>query len=88
MITLYHLPLSAESRIARLTLKEKDVSFSLKVEPTWERRNEFLALNPACTVPVAVDEKNNIIVGAFVLAEYLEDVSDKMTLIGEDPLER
>mgnify|MGYP001334204127 FL=1 len=88
MITLYHLPLSAESRIARLILLEKNISFSLQVELTWERRNEFLALNPACTVPVAVDENNNIFVGVYVLAEYLEDISDKMLLIGEDPLER
>ena len=55
MRMLYHLWLSPGSRKVRLALAEKGLEFSMKVEKTWERRPEFLALNPAGEVPVLVE---------------------------------
>ncbi|MGZ5415531.1 MAG: glutathione S-transferase family protein, partial [Aeromicrobium sp.] len=55
MRTLHHLWLSPLCRKIRLVLAEKKLDFELKVEPVWERRRSFLALNPACEVPVLVE---------------------------------
>jgi glutathione S-transferase len=52
LATLYHFWLCPFSRAARLALHESEVEFDLKLEKTWERRTEFLALNPAGDVPV------------------------------------
>ena len=47
MRVLYHLTLSPFARKVRIALAEKSLDFTLKLEKTWERRPEFLALNPA-----------------------------------------
>ena len=65
MLTLYHLFLSSHSRKIRIVLREKGLEFELKAEKTWERRPEFLALNPAGEVPVLVvrnDESDDVTV--------------------------
>ena len=49
MRLLYHLPLSPFSRKVRLVLAEKRLPFEMRVEKVWERRPEYLELNPACT---------------------------------------
>ena len=61
MRTLYHLWLSPYARKVRVVLKEKNLECELKVEKVWERRNEFLAINPAGQIPVLIDE-NGVIV--------------------------
>ena len=43
---LYHLPLSPFSRKVRLVLSEKRLPFELRLEKVWERRPEYLELNP------------------------------------------
>jgi len=47
MRVLYHQSLSPFCRKVRITLAEKKLEFELRLEPVWERRAEFLALNPA-----------------------------------------
>ena len=54
MRTLFHLWLHPFSRKVRIALSEKKLTFELKIEKVWERRTEFLALNPAGDVPVLV----------------------------------
>jgi glutathione S-transferase len=39
----------------------------------WERRESFLALNPAGTTPVLVEDSGLAIPGASVIAEYLHE---------------
>ena len=46
MLTLFHNPMSAGSRAVRLMLSEYDVDAKLVEEHVWERREEFLTLNP------------------------------------------
>lgn len=41
----------------------------------WERRREFLALNPAGTTPVLEDATAGVIPGANVIAEYLDETA-------------
>ena len=39
----------------------------------WERREEFLVLNPAGTTPVLVEEGRPAVPGAAIIAEYLDE---------------
>ncbi|RUV30524.1 glutathione S-transferase family protein, partial [Mesorhizobium sp. M1A.T.Ca.IN.004.03.1.1] len=52
MPTLYHHPMSSASRFVRLILAEYGYQTDLIEEQTWEKRRDFLALNPAGTLPV------------------------------------
>lgn len=88
MRTLLHLPLSAPCRIMRVALAEKRLEFDLRVEKVWERRPEFLTLNPAGEVPVLVEEDGTTLTDAWVIAEYLEEVYPEISLLGADPLLR
>jgi glutathione S-transferase len=88
MRTLYHLWLSPHSRKVRFALKEKSLPFDMKVEKVWERRPEFLALNPAGTVPVLVDDDGTAVADSSVICEYLEEVYPERKLIDGSPAER
>jgi len=46
MPTLYHHPMSSSSRFVRLILTEYGYQTELIEEQTWEKRRDFLALNP------------------------------------------
>jgi glutathione S-transferase len=73
MLTLYHHPFSPASRFVRLMLAEHEVKAELVAERTWERRPEFLALNPAASVPVLVENDGPPIVGAYPIMEYVDE---------------
>lgn len=88
MRTLYHLWLSPGARKVRLILKEKNLDFELKIERTWERRPEFLALNPAGEVPVLIEPDGSVLSDSAAIAEFLEEVYPDRPLIGLDPLQR
>lgn len=92
MLTLFHFSLSASSRFVRLSFAEYGEELALIDEKPWQRRQEFLALNPAGTVPVLLAEGDVPIVGAQVIAEYVDETRgafkrDKR-LFAEDPFER
>ena len=80
---LYHLPISPASRKVRLVLSEKSLAFEMIEERDWERREDFLALNPAGEVPVLIDEDGEVICGAPAICEFLEEAhSDNPVLPG------
>ncbi len=74
MLEVYHFPLCPFSRKLRIVLKEKLISFELFYEPFWQRRPEFLRLNPLCETPtiIAPDIKPSIY-GNNPLFEFLEE---------------
>ncbi len=74
MLTLFHHAFCPHSRFARLALGEHGLDARLVEERAWERREEFLALNPAGTTPVLVEEGRPPIPGAAIIAEYLDEV--------------
>lgn len=87
MIKLYHHPLSVPSRFARLVLSECEIAPELIEERTWERREEFLLLNPAGTLPVLVEQDGPAIAGSWAISEYLDEtrgfgLSDRRLLPG------
>ncbi len=88
MRVLYHLPLSPYSRKVRLVLAEKRLPFELRVEKSWQRRPEYLALNPAATVPTLVEDNGLVIPDSAVICEYLEDAYPETPLLGRTIAER
>jgi glutathione S-transferase len=69
---LIHHRLCPHSRFIRVALAEYGIAPELVDEPVWERREEFLALNPAGTTPVLIDDGLTV-PGAMVIAEYLDE---------------
>ena len=88
MRVLYHLPLSPFARKVRLVLGEKKLPFELQLEKVWERRPEYLDLNPAGTVPTLVEEKGLVIPDSGVICEYLEEAYPEAPLLGRTLAER
>ena len=88
MRVLYHIPLSPFCRKVRVALKEKGLPFELKLENVWERRHEFLALNPAGKVPVLVEADGTAIADSVAVTEYLQEVQPQPDLLGGNPAQR
>lgn len=88
MRTLYYLWLHPFSRKVRIVLAEKKLDFELKIEKIWERRTEFLALNPAGDVPVLIEPDGTTLSNSQVICEYLEEVYPETDLLGSDPVQR
>jgi glutathione S-transferase len=88
MRTLFHLWLHPYSRKVRLALGEKNLKFEAIIEKTWERRTEFMAMNPAGDVPLMIEEDGTILANSSVICEYLEEVYPEISLLGDDPINR
>ena len=73
MLTLFHHPVCPHSRFIRLALGETGLTAGLIEERAWDRREEFLLLNPAGTTPVLVDEGHPAVPGVNIIAEYLDE---------------
>ncbi|MFM8992479.1 MAG: glutathione S-transferase family protein [Alphaproteobacteria bacterium] len=82
MRTLYHLWLSPFSRKVRIALREKNLACDLRIEKVWERREEFLRMNTAGTVPVLVEEDGMVVSDSAVICEYLEEAYPEVSLLG------
>ena len=74
MYTLYHHDFCPHSRFIRLVLGEYGLDLTLMDERPWDRREEFLKLNPAGTTPVLVSDDMPAIPGAGIIAEYIDEV--------------
>jgi len=88
MRVLYHLTLSPFSRKVRVVLAEKNLDFTMKTEKTWERRPEFLALNPAGEVPVLIEPDGTVLAATDAIVEYLDEAYREKILIGINPVDR
>jgi glutathione S-transferase len=88
MRRLYYHPIFPFARKARVAMAEKRLDFSLCMERPWERQEAFLALNPACEVPVLLEDDGTVIAGHGPLTEYLEEAYQGPSLLGGDPRRR
>ncbi|TAN64195.1 MAG: glutathione S-transferase family protein, partial [Magnetospirillum sp.] len=88
MRTLYHHPLCPFSRLVRVVMAEKKLDFEPQIEKFWERRADFVALNPAGEVPVLVEEGGTALCDSLAIAEYLDEVHREPPLLPSDPLAR
>ncbi|MEO0327137.1 MAG: glutathione S-transferase family protein [Pseudomonadota bacterium] len=78
MHTLYHHSMNPGSRYVRLLLGEYGQKVAFLDEKVWERRPEFLALNPAGTVPLLQLEEGECVCGAVVIGEFLDETCGAM----------
>ncbi|GLQ05001.1 FtsZ-binding protein FzlA [Sneathiella chinensis] len=85
MRILYHFWISPACRKVRLALNEKGLKYELVVEKDWERRDGFLALNPASEVPVLEDENGAVLADSQAIVEYLEETYEDVPLLPKDP---
>ena len=87
MNSLYHLPLSPFCRKIRLMLAEKNSEVDLIEEFVWDRRTDFVRLNPSSKVPV-------LKIGDLVLSEsnaifeYIEEVHPNPPLLPKSLVDR
>lgn len=84
MRTLYHNWFCPQSRKIRVALAEKGLDFLLSFEKTWERRPEFLLINPGGSVPVLVEKDGPTLVDNYAITEYLEETYPERPLMGAD----
>lgn len=92
MPTLFHHTFCPHSRFVRLALNEFGIDTRLIEERTWERRRDFLVINPAGTTPVLVEDGRPPVPGAAIIAEFLDEIfgpvlSDRR-LMPPEPSER
>jgi glutathione S-transferase len=88
MRLLYHFPLSPFARKIRIVLAEKKLPFELREEKPWERRDDFLALNPAGEVPVLIEPDGTVLADSQAIAEFLDETHPEPLLLGIAPEER
>ena len=87
MRCLYHLPLSPFCRKIRLVLSEKKLDVDLLEEPVWEKRLDFIRLNPASQVPVLKID-GLIISESNAIFEYLEEVYSQTLLLPQNSVDK
>ncbi|MBM5782657.1 MAG: glutathione S-transferase family protein [Pelagibacterales bacterium] len=85
MYRLYHHPVCPFSRKVRIHLNAKEIGVELIQENFWERRKEFIAMNPAGSVPVLFDNSNSAVVcNSATIIEYIEEKhSETENFLGE-----
>ena len=85
---LHHLPLSPFSRKVRVVMAEKRLPVELRLERIWDRRREYLDMNPACTVPTLIEDNGLVIPDSGVICEYLDEAYPDTPLMGHTLAER
>ncbi|MBZ0130385.1 MAG: glutathione S-transferase family protein [Rhodobacteraceae bacterium] len=87
MHRLYHVPLSPFCRKVRLVLAEKRIEVELIEERYWEKRKDFILMNPAGMVPV-LKADGLTLAESSAICEYLEEVHPEPPLMPTKPSER
>ena len=92
MLTLFHHPFCPHSRYIRLAIAEYGLEHRAIEERVWERREEFLKLNPASSTPVLMAQGYPPVPGAALIAEFLDEtvgaaMADRR-LLPADPAQR
>ena len=81
MLRLHHVPLCPFCRKIRVALREKGLAAELVEVVPWDRKDEFLLLNPASEAPVLVDD-DFVVADSQAIAEYLEEAYPETSLLG------
>ena len=82
MWQLFQFPLCPFSRKVRLVLGEKGIAHELVRENPWDRRDEFMDLNPAGETPVLVETELGLtLIGSQPIVEYFDETIDKSPML-------
>ncbi len=82
MWQLFQFPLCPFSRKVRLVLGEKGIGYELVRESPWERRDEFLDMNPAGSTPVLADTgSGKTLIDSRAICEYFEETVEASRMI-------
>lgn len=89
MWQLYQFPLCPFSRKVRLLLGEKQIGYEPVRESPWDRRDEFLDLNPTGQVPVMVDTERGVtLIDSSVICEFFEETVGKQAMLNGTATDR
>ena len=88
MWQLFQFPLCPFSRKVRLLLGEKGVGCELVRESPWERRDEFLDMNPTGRTPVLADGKGLVLIDSTAICEFFEETVDKAPMVNGTAVNR
>jgi glutathione S-transferase len=90
MWQLYQFPLCPFSRKVRLLLGEKGMGYEPVRESPWERRDEFLDLNPTGQTPVMVggDRRGVTLIDSTVICEFFEETVSKAPMLNGTATDR
>ena len=70
-------------------LGEKGVGYELVLEKPWERRDEFVDLNPAGQTPVLVEADQGItLIHSAAICEYFDETVDKAKMVSGTATDR
>ncbi len=70
-------------------LAEKGVDYELIREHPWERRDEFVDLNPAGQTPVLIESDRGItLIDSDAICEYFEETVERAPMIAGTPVAR
>lgn len=82
MWQLFQFPLCPFSRKVRLLLGEKGVGYELVRESPWQRRDEYIDLNPTGRTPIVRDAERDItLIDSTAICEYFEETVDAKPMI-------
>jgi glutathione S-transferase len=88
---LHHRFFCPHSRFVRLVLAERGLEAELVEEQPWERREDFLRLNPEGTTPVLEASDQLAIPGCEIIAAWLDESAGhppERPLMPEGPVQR
>ncbi|MAY95758.1 MAG: glutathione S-transferase [Nocardioides sp.] len=90
MWKLLTFPLCPFSRKVRLLLGEKGIGYELEPEAPWQRRDEFLDMNPAGQTPVMIDTSRSglPLIDSMAICEYFEETVEKASMLNGTAVER
>ena len=82
---IYYHPICPFSRLLRCILFEKKITAELIQEPFWERRIEFLQINPLCQTPTIIHQNSKYpISGMWAVLEFLEEIFEGDSILGDN----
>jgi glutathione S-transferase len=89
MWQLYQFPLCPFSRKVRLLMSEKGIGYEMWRENPWERRDDFVHMNPAAHTPVLHEpERDLVLADSRAICEFFEETVEKNPLISGTAAQR
>ena len=83
MRELYHYPLDAYGRIARIYLNEKSLEYQEVEECPWDRKRVFSEKHVVSDLPALIENDGTVLEGCYSIVEYVEQTYRSRSLFGD-----